>query len=239
MRIRLSIMNAWEEIRMEFKEKLQLLRTNFKWSQEELADRLGISRQSITKWENGQSLPDIQNLIQLSEIFKVSIDRLVKENDVCTVNLLDEQKHSMQEVRTFLLKAKSNTYVTGENEITPTQPDSHDFRYEDGDYLYADTYFGSQKFIGGERVWMRDCAVWAMNYYGQSLNENFDIAFLKEALSHMTVSMPLRGPEFYQKGDYMYQCQVQGDFECFSGEERIYCRQEKIYACTFHGGIVL
>ncbi len=48
---------------MEFKEKLQLLRTNLKLSQEELADRLGISRQSITKWENGQSFPDIQNLI--------------------------------------------------------------------------------------------------------------------------------------------------------------------------------
>ena len=66
---------------MEFKEKLQLLRTNMKLSQEELANRLDISRQSITKWENGQSFPDIQNLIQLSEIFKVSIDRLVKEKE--------------------------------------------------------------------------------------------------------------------------------------------------------------
>ena len=224
---------------MEFKEKLQLLRINLKFSQEELADRLGISRQSITKWENGQSFPDIQNLIQLSEIFKVSIDRLVKGNDICTVSLLDEQKYPMHDIRTFLLRAKSNTYVTGENEITSTQPDSHDFRYEDGDYLYTDTYFGSQKFTGGERVWIRNRAVWALNYYGQSLNENFDIAFLKEALSHMAVSMPLRGLEFYQKGDYMYQCQVQGDFECFSGEERIYCRQEKVYACTFHGGVVL
>ena len=72
---------------MEFKEKLQLLRTNMKLSQEELANRLDISRQSITKWENGQSFPDIQNLIQLSEIFKVSIDRLVKENDICTISL--------------------------------------------------------------------------------------------------------------------------------------------------------
>ncbi len=40
---------------MEFKEKLQLLRTNMKVSQEELANRLDISRQSITKWENGVS----------------------------------------------------------------------------------------------------------------------------------------------------------------------------------------
>ena len=72
---------------MEFKEKLQLLRTNMKLSQEELANRLDISRQSITKWENGQSFPDIQNLIQLSEIFKVSIDRLVKETHISRVKM--------------------------------------------------------------------------------------------------------------------------------------------------------
>ena len=224
---------------MEFKEKLQLLRTNMKLSQEELANRLDISRQSITKWENGQSFPDIQNLIQLSEIFKVSIDRLVKENDICTISLFYEHKYPMQDIRIFLVRAKNNTYIMGENEIVPSQPGSHDFRYEDGDYLYMDTYLGGQKFIGGERVWIRNHAVWAMNYYGESLDENFDIIFLKEALSHVSVSMPFRGPEFYQKGDYMYQCQVQGDFECFSGEERIYCRQKKVYACMFHGGTIL
>ena len=91
-----------------------------------------------------------------------------------------------------------------------------------------DTYLGGQNFIGGERIWVKGCAVWAMTYYGQSLKENFDITFLKEALSKVSVAMPFRGPEFYQKGDFMYQCQVQGDFEYFTGEERIYCRQEKV-----------
>lgn len=130
---------------MEFKEKLQLLRTNRKLSQEELADNLGISRQSITKWENGQSFPDIQNLIQLSEIFKVSIDRLVKENDTCVKNLLYEQNYPSQNIKIFLVKAKQNTYATGENEITASQTNSHDFCYEDGEYVYMDTYFGGQK----------------------------------------------------------------------------------------------
>lgn len=51
---------------MDFKEKLQILRTQMKISQEELAAQLNISRQSVTKWENGQSFPDIHNLIQLS-----------------------------------------------------------------------------------------------------------------------------------------------------------------------------
>lgn len=42
---------------MDFKEKLQILRTQMKISQEELAVQLNISRQSVTKWENGQSYP--------------------------------------------------------------------------------------------------------------------------------------------------------------------------------------
>ena len=83
---------------MEFREKLQLLRTDMKLSQEELANKLDISRQSITKWENGQSFPDIQNLIQLSEIFRVSIDRLVKENDTCMVSLFCDENYPKQEI---------------------------------------------------------------------------------------------------------------------------------------------
>lgn len=224
---------------MEFKEKLQLLRTNMRLSQEELADKLDISRQSITKWENGQSFPDIQNLIQLSEIFKVSIDRLVKENDTCMARLFCSSNDPKQDIRTFLVRAKNSTYAAGENEVLPSKPNSHDFRYAEDDYLYMDTYLGGQKFIGEECVWIKNNAVWAMNYYGQSLNENFNITFLKEALSHVSVSVPFRGPEFYQKGDYMYLCQIQGDFENFSGEEKIYCKQEKVYICTFHGGLVL
>lgn len=48
---------------MDFKEKLQILRTQMKISQEELAAQLNISRQSVTKWENGQSFPDMQRKI--------------------------------------------------------------------------------------------------------------------------------------------------------------------------------
>lgn len=47
---------------MEFKDKLQLIRTQMRLSQEDLALKLNVSRQSVTKWENGQSFPDIDNL---------------------------------------------------------------------------------------------------------------------------------------------------------------------------------
>lgn len=49
------------------------------WSQEELADMLDVSRQSVSKWESAQSIPDIQKIIKLAEVFGVSTDYLLKE----------------------------------------------------------------------------------------------------------------------------------------------------------------
>ena len=66
---------------MNLSGKLQLLRKKNGLSQEELADRLGISRQAISKWESGQSTPDLNKLILLSEIYNVTIDSLVKDSD--------------------------------------------------------------------------------------------------------------------------------------------------------------
>jgi len=62
-------------------EKLQLLRNNNRLSQEELADKLGISRQAISKWESGQSTPDLKKLIIIAELYNVTIDSLVKDSD--------------------------------------------------------------------------------------------------------------------------------------------------------------
>lgn len=221
---------------MEFKEKLQILRTQMKISQEELAAKLNLSRQSVTKWENGQSFPDIQNLIQLSDIFKVSIDRLVKDNDSCNINIFNHQQLPDQDIRMFLIRAKNSTYITGSNTSSPSKPASKDYCYSEGDYTYTDTYMGEEHFAGEEAVWIEGTPVYAMNYYGQILSENFDIDFLKEMLSLVSYERPFRGPEYHQKGDYAYHCQVHGDFNCFHGEEIIYCKQEKVYFCMFHGG---
>lgn len=60
---------------------MQLLRSRNGISQEELAEKLGISRQSVSKWESGQSIPDLKKLIILSDIYNVTIDSLVKDGD--------------------------------------------------------------------------------------------------------------------------------------------------------------
>lgn len=60
-------------------EKVALLRKKKGWSQEELAEKLGISRQSVSKWESAASIPDIDKIIMLSKLFQVSTDYLLKD----------------------------------------------------------------------------------------------------------------------------------------------------------------
>lgn len=68
-----------EESRMRFGEKLQTLRKQKGMSQEQLAQKLSVSRQAVSKWELNQSLPDTEKVIILSKLFGVSIDYLLNE----------------------------------------------------------------------------------------------------------------------------------------------------------------
>lgn len=62
---------------MEFHNRLYNLRKQKGLSQEELANRLNVSRQTISKWEIGDSTPDMEKLAAISELFEVSLDELV------------------------------------------------------------------------------------------------------------------------------------------------------------------
>lgn len=66
------------------KEKIMMLRKKHLLSQEELAFKLDVTRQSVSKWENGSSQPDIQKIIKLSECFHVSTDYLLKDHEIPT-----------------------------------------------------------------------------------------------------------------------------------------------------------
>ena len=222
---------------MVFSEKLQILRKNKGLTQEELAEKLGVSRQAVAKWESSLVYPDIYNLIQISNLMNVSVDYLVKDQD-CGVIVSSEARSDIDELIEFRLKANVNTYAGFMNEVDSTRPASHDFRYEDGDYMYHDTYVGGEEFAGEEAVWRNEVTVWAMNYIGRVLDDRFSGDFLKEALRAADKKMPYRGPELYQSGEYTYRCKVSGDFTWFQGFEEIYLNDVKVYECVFHGGLI-
>ncbi len=77
------------------------------WSQEELADKLGVSRQSVSKWESAQSVPDLQRILEMSKLFGVSTDYLLKDDEARQTVVEEEaetgiRRLSMEEANAFL-----------------------------------------------------------------------------------------------------------------------------------------
>lgn len=72
---------------MNFEEKIQKLRKEKKLSQEQLAEKLNVSRQAVSKWESGQSYPEMEKLIEMTKIFECTLDDLTNEkNTIETIN---------------------------------------------------------------------------------------------------------------------------------------------------------
>ena len=68
-----------ERVKLTFGEKLVQLRKQHRLSQEELAARLKVSRQAVSRWETGETMPETENVLGLSRLFQVSTDYLLKE----------------------------------------------------------------------------------------------------------------------------------------------------------------
>ncbi len=78
---------------MNFKENLKKLRKEKDISQEQLAEKLNISRQAISKWESGKAYPDIDNLILLRDIFNVSLDELMVNEKTDKGKSTNQEEH--------------------------------------------------------------------------------------------------------------------------------------------------
>ncbi len=66
---------------MTISEKISILRRDFGWSQDELAEKLDVSRQSVSKWESGKALPDSDKVLAIAELFGVSTDFLLRDTE--------------------------------------------------------------------------------------------------------------------------------------------------------------
>ncbi len=90
------------------------------WSQEELADKLSVSRQSVSKWEGAQSIPDISKILQMAELFGVSTDYLLKD-DIEAVGNDGELTVSEESVppRRKVSMEEANAYIDTQKRVIP------------------------------------------------------------------------------------------------------------------------
>lgn len=96
-------------ITMNFAEKILNLRTEYGYSQETLAEKLNVSRQAVSKWESGATLPETDKVIALSNFFGVSTDYLLKDN-------IQRDSHDSLDrvVLKFLSSAKDMDHISKE-----------------------------------------------------------------------------------------------------------------------------
>lgn len=80
---------------MEISKCIKDARQNNNISQESLAEQLGVSRQTISSWENGKSYPDLVSIIKMSDIFNISLDKMLKE-DKKLVNNMQEKMDTVK-----------------------------------------------------------------------------------------------------------------------------------------------
>lgn len=90
-------------------DKIIALRKQKGWSQEQLAEQLDISRQSVSKWESGNSIPDLDKIVKLSKLFHVSTDYLLKDEIEETV-IPEEEEEEQENVRSVTLE-EANSFM--------------------------------------------------------------------------------------------------------------------------------
>ena len=98
-------------------DKIIDLRKKAGWSQEELAEKLGVSRQSVSKWEGAQSIPDMNKILQLSELFGVSTDYLLKDSMEAAETVPSQDTDA--EDATFVSMEEANAFLSYKTESAP------------------------------------------------------------------------------------------------------------------------
>ena len=94
---------------MSFSEKLQALRKANKMSQEKLADLLDVTRQSVSKWESGQTYPEMDKLLAMCKIFKCSLDDLTND-EVTDIKVGEKKKNGINNLIDSMLELVNKTY---------------------------------------------------------------------------------------------------------------------------------
>lgn len=100
--------------KINFGIKLQVLRKDKRLSQEALAEQLGVSRQAVSKWERGEGYPEMDTIIMISNLFGVTLDYLMKDNDDEELSVSIEEGGivlSTAELDNFILYKKRNAFI--------------------------------------------------------------------------------------------------------------------------------
>ena len=154
-------------------DKIILYRKRKGLTQEELADLLEVSRQTVTKWESGSVLPNLDYIMGLSVIFGITIDNLVKDNDcakqeieskISNYNWIDYYGKVLDEAFSGDFLKEALLLV---DRISPFRGPA---LYTNGNYTYHCSYDGDYEFFNGkEEIYYNNIKVYECLFHGGSV----------------------------------------------------------------------
>lgn len=97
-------------------DKIIHLRKRNGWTQEELAEKLNVSRQAVSKWEGAQSIPDMDKILQMSRLFEVSVDYLLKE-ELTESDYVEDTSSSIKKITVEFANAFLNDTVVHAKQV--------------------------------------------------------------------------------------------------------------------------
>ncbi|MCF7901436.1 DUF5680 domain-containing protein [Candidatus Woesearchaeota archaeon] len=151
----------------------------------------------------------------------------------------------------IIAKAHKHTYAAP-TEIrekhkceTPILDGHKDYEFIEEEFSYHDSYAGNYWAPGREVVFFQKKPIWCMSYQGQH-NSNYDdeffekqaFIFLKKALMNFDENMPFRGPKEYSEGDFKYTFEIEGNYEYFKGQEKIFYKGEVVFFQDVMGTLI-
>lgn len=153
---------------MSISDEIIKLRKKSGLTQEAFSEKIGVSRQAVAKWESGDTLPEIEKLILISDLFRVTLDSLIRGEQLCSLSQDDQaedfKSSPLDEIKAFLCKAKKLTYAANGAEMKSSRLESkealgsvsEDFPYRgpklfiNGDYTFHCKVEGEFDWFNGE-----------------------------------------------------------------------------------------
>ena len=149
----------------------------------------------------------------------------------------------LDQLHTFIIRAKQATYVGTGQKLLPYRLGSQDLQFTERDWAYHDSYLGESDFIGEEAVYYKNKVVWAMNYFGRIIKPDQITSaeagvMIKISLSYLYAEGRFLGGFVHTEKDLTYVDASEGDFTNFTGREHIRRGGEVVYELVYHGGLI-
>jgi len=193
---------------MTLADKLKEARKNAGLTQVELAEKLCVSRQAITKWESGKGIPDVENLKMISKVLNVSIDFLLDDEDILDKTVIKEQINLGDYVKEGKLRSKKDAVVYAKYPNADITPLLAKKKSTKGQKMFGELLgWLTDAPFGTDEVFNQIADAHNAYYMVQQDDKQIFVTVTDEFIESRIMAKKITGNKF-EMGDYKFQMAV-------------------------------